>query len=55
MKKIFSISRSKSIESLVGNNKYIKFNPEPVKIHKNRFNMTELGRKSNKNQQHLFV
>ena len=47
MKKIFSISRSKSMESLVGNNKYFKFNPEPVKIRKNRFNMTELGRKSN--------
>ena len=35
------------MESLVGNNKYFKFNPEPVKIPKNRFNMKELGRKSN--------
>ena len=35
------------MESLVGNNKYFKFNPEPVKIRKNRFNMKELGRKSN--------
>ena len=35
------------MESLVGNNKYIKFNPEPEKIRKSRFNMTELGRKSN--------
>ena len=47
LKKIFSISWSKSMESLVGNNKYFKFNPEPVKIRKNRFNMKELGRKSN--------
>ena len=29
------------MESLVGNNKYMKFNPEPEKIRKNRFNMTE--------------
>ena len=41
------------MESLVGNNKYIKFNPEPEKIRKNRFNMTELGRKSNNMHEQL--
>ena len=39
------------MESLVSNSKYFKFNPkinrEPVEIHKNKCNMTELGRKSN--------
>ena len=40
------------MESLVVNDRYFKFNPEinrePVKIRKNRRNMTEIGRKSNK-------
>ena len=35
------------MESLAGNDKYFQFNPEinrePVKIRKNRCNMTELG------------
>ena len=39
------------MESLAGNDKYFQFNPEinrePVKIRKNRCNMTELRRKSN--------
>ena len=48
MKKIFDISRIMSMESLADNDKYFQFNPEinrePVKIRKNRCNMTELGR-----------
>ena len=51
MKKIFNMSRSKSMESLVSNSKHFKFNPkinrEPVEIYENRCNMTKLGRKSN--------
>ena len=39
------------MESLADNDKYFRFNPEinrePVKIRKNRCNMTELGRESN--------
>ena len=39
------------MESLVSNIKYFKFNPkinrEPVEIHKNECNITELWRKSN--------
>ena len=39
------------MERLAGNDKYFQFDPEinrePVKIRKNRRNMTELGRKSN--------
>ena len=39
LKKIFNISRSQSMESLVVNDRYFKFNPEinrePVKIRKN--------------------
>ena len=39
------------MESLLGNDKYFEFNPEinweSVKIRKNRFNITELGQKSN--------
>ena len=39
------------MESLVSNSKYFKFNPkinrEPVEIHKNKCNITELWRKSN--------
>ena len=39
------------MKSLVGNDKYLKFNSEinwePVETHKNRCNMTELGRERN--------
>ena len=39
------------MESLADNDKYFQFNPEinrePVRIRKNRCNMTELGRESN--------
>lgn len=54
MEKTFNISRSKSIESLVVDDKYFKFNPEinwePVKIHKNSCSTTEIGRKSNQHE-----